>query len=49
MLNKELLSLAIEASLKAGEAIMEIYESEDFGIETKIDASPTNQSRFSCR
>ena len=44
MLNKELLSLAIEASLKAGEAIMEIYVSEDFGTETKSDASPLTKA-----
>lgn len=44
MLKKELLSLAIEASLKAGEAIMKIYESDDFGIETKGDDSPLTKA-----
>jgi len=33
-------SLAIQAALKAGEAILEVYESDDFGIETKEDTSP---------
>ena len=33
-------SLAITAALKAGEAILEVYGSADFGIETKKDASP---------
>ena len=33
-------SLAIRAALKAGEAILEVYGSEDFGIETKEDTSP---------
>ncbi len=44
MLKKELLSLAIEASLKAGEAIMKIYESDDFGIEAKGDDSPLTKA-----
>jgi 3'(2'), 5'-bisphosphate nucleotidase len=33
-------SIAIRAALKAGEAILEVYESGDFGIETKEDTSP---------
>jgi len=33
-------SLAIQAALKAGEAIMEVYGSDDFGIEAKEDTSP---------
>ena len=33
-------SIAIRAALKAGEAILEVYDSDDFGIETKEDASP---------
>ena len=33
-------SLAIRAALKAGEAILEVYDSGDFGIESKEDASP---------
>ena len=32
--------LAIRAALKAGEAILEVYNSDDFGIEAKEDASP---------
>ncbi len=32
--------LAIEAAVKAGNAIMEVYESGDFGIESKADDSP---------
>ena len=33
-------STAIRAALEAGRAIMEVYEGEDFGIETKEDQSP---------
>ena len=33
-------ALAIRAALKAGEAILKVYESNDFGVETKEDASP---------
>jgi len=33
-------SIAIRAALKAGEAILEVYDSDDFGIETKEDTSP---------
>lgn len=33
-------SLAIRAALLAGEAIMEVYRGDDFGIETKQDESP---------
>ena len=33
-------SLAIEAALKAGESILEVYRSDDFGIQTKEDESP---------
>jgi 3'(2'), 5'-bisphosphate nucleotidase len=32
--------LAVRAALKAGVAILEVYNSDDFGIETKEDASP---------
>ena len=32
--------LAVRAALKAGEAILEVYNSDDFGIEAKEDASP---------
>ena len=37
---KELIAIAREASIKAGEAIIEIYESGDFSIEAKSDDSP---------
>lgn len=33
-------AVAIRAALEAGEAIMEVYGSEDFGIEAKEDSSP---------
>jgi 3'(2'), 5'-bisphosphate nucleotidase len=33
-------SLAIRAALKAGEAILEVYDSDDFGVEAKEDESP---------
>ncbi|MBU2019903.1 MAG: 3'(2'),5'-bisphosphate nucleotidase CysQ [Bacteroidetes bacterium] len=36
----ELLHLAIEASLKAGDAILEIYGQDDFQIQNKEDESP---------
>ena len=32
--------LAVRAALKAGQAILEVYGSDDFGVETKEDASP---------
>lgn len=35
-----LLQIAIQASLHAGKAIMEIYATDDFGIERKSDDSP---------
>lgn len=37
---KEKLKTAIEASIKAGHAIMEIYRNDDFEIENKEDDSP---------
>ena len=37
---KNTYALAIRAALKAGEAILEVYDSDDFGIETKEDTSP---------
>lgn len=33
-------NIAIQAALEAGKAIMEIYDNEDFQVETKEDASP---------
>ena len=44
MNNKDLLSIAIAASLEAGKAIMKIYESDDFGVETKGDNSPLTKA-----
>lgn len=40
MTKKELISIAIEASYKAGEKIMEIYHAGDFGVDLKSDNSP---------
>ena len=40
----EELELAIGAALKAGEAIMEIYNSEDFEVELKSDDSPLTKA-----
>ena len=37
---EEELEIAIKASIKAGNAIMEIYENEDFQIKSKEDKSP---------
>ncbi len=37
---KQLTSLAKEASLAAGKAILEVYNSSDFGVEIKEDNSP---------
>merc|ERR1711991_522538 len=39
-----ILNKSIKASLEAGKAIMEIYESDDFGIETKADDSPLTKA-----
>lgn len=41
---KQLTSLAKEASLAAGKAILEIYNSADFGIEIKGDNSPLTKA-----
>ena len=38
------LEIAIKAALKAGEAILAIYDKEDFGIELKSDNSPLTQA-----
>jgi 3'(2'), 5'-bisphosphate nucleotidase len=40
----KLLNSAIHASLQAGAAIMEIYASDDFGVETKDDNSPLTKA-----
>lgn len=41
---KQLTSLAKEASLAAGKAILEIYNSADFGVEMKGDKSPLTKA-----
>ena len=41
---ENVLHLAITAALQAGKAIMEIYESDDFGIEIKGDNSPLTKA-----
>ena len=40
----ELLPLTIEAALKAGQRIMEIYENEDFEVDFKSDNSPLTKA-----
>jgi 3'(2'), 5'-bisphosphate nucleotidase len=41
---KDLTELAIKASQKAGEAILKIYHSKDFGVEFKGDNSPLTKA-----
>lgn len=41
---KQLISTAKEASIEAGKAILEIYNSEDFNVEKKGDDSPLTQA-----
>lgn len=41
---KDVLKLAIEASLVAGQKIMEIYNSDNFDVETKSDNSPLTKA-----
>lgn len=36
--------LALEAAVEAGQAILKIYEEEDFGVELKVDASPLTRA-----
>ena len=38
------ISVALKASLEAGQAIMDIYESDDVGVEYKEDASPLTRA-----
>lgn len=40
MTNKELLDIAVKAAQEAGEEILEVYNSADFGVEMKSDDSP---------
>ncbi|MEY4604735.1 MAG: hypothetical protein RIT43_2027 [Bacteroidota bacterium] len=41
---KHFLDTAIRAAIEAGEIILEIYDSDDFGIEMKEDASPLTRA-----
>lgn len=41
---KELLQVALNASEKAGRAIMKIYQEEDFGVDFKLDDSPLTKA-----
>src|SRR5690606_12485782 len=41
---KELLGIAIKASLEAGKRILEIYENEDFEVDFKGDDSPLTKA-----
>ena len=38
------INVALEASMEAGRAIMDIYESDDVGVEYKEDASPLTRA-----
>lgn len=40
----ELIILATKAAIRAGQKIMEIYDSDDFGVEIKDDNSPLTQA-----
>ena len=40
----QLLKTAIQAAIEAGEEILKIYQSEDFGVETKADNSPLTKA-----
>ena len=44
MNDDQLLEIAKEASIRAGEAILEVYNKEDLGIESKADDSPLTQA-----
>ena len=41
---ENLLKIAIEASIKAGDAILKIYDTEDFGVDMKSDNSPLTKA-----
>jgi 3'(2'), 5'-bisphosphate nucleotidase len=41
---QELLSIAIKAAIDAGKEILEIYHTDDFGIQTKKDDSPLTKA-----
>ena len=42
--NKSLIEIAKEASVEAGNAILDVYNSEDFNIELKGDDSPLTRA-----
>lgn len=44
MTTKELLSISVQAALEAGKRIMEIYETDDFDVNLKSDASPLTKA-----
>ncbi len=44
---EDLLQSALKASLLAGEAILQVYDSEDIGLESKIDSSPLTRADLS--
>ena len=44
MTKRQLLDIAIEAALDAGKVIMEIYETDDFGVDMKGDNSPLTKA-----
>lgn len=39
-----LMRMAVEAAVEAGQAILKIYQNEDFGVELKADASPLTRA-----
>lgn len=41
---KELIGIARDAAVEAGKAILKIYETEDFGVESKSDSSPLTKA-----
>lgn len=43
-MNLQFLKMAIEASLKAGEEILEVYNSDDFDVKIKSDDSPLTRA-----
>ena len=41
---KSLLEVAVAAARLGGDAIMDVYESDDLGVESKDDASPLTRA-----
>ena len=48
MIYKELIDIAVRAAKKGGEEILRIYNSNDFGVESKADDSPLTQADKNC-